>query len=128
MTSPFGKTGSNGKSSLAQAVLRRCEALGVVLSHAPGGGLAFDGPAGSMNDGLLAALREYRAELLALLRPVMHSPLILCPWCRSGDRLLDDPEGLQCDRCGRQAWRLAGDAFERIDYVALTVAVSIEVR
>lgn len=44
---------------------------------------------------------------------------LLCPWCRLGDRLSDDPEGLRCDRCGRLAWRWVGDAIERVDYVAL---------
>ena len=102
------------------AILARCDALGVVLSIAPGGGLAFDGPADAMDDRLLAELRNHRAELVAMLSDGVgiQSPLILCPWCRLGDRLVEDPEGLRCDRCGRAAWRLVGDAIERVDYAA----------
>ena len=113
------------------AILARCDALGVVLSIAPGGGLAFDGPADAMDDGLLAELRNHRAELVAMLCGVadgvgIQSPLILCPWCRLGDGLAEDPEGLRCDRCGRAAWRLVGDAIERVDYVALLPFTPIE--
>lgn len=41
----------------------------------------------------------------------------LCPWCRSGDRLADDPEGWRCLRCDRLAWRWVGDGIERCDWI-----------
>lgn len=127
----FVSASPGGSVENAGSVYHRLLALGVMLSFAPGGGLAFDAPAGVIDDGLLRDLRAHRDELLGLVRervlievatPVVRSfiepiPGVICPWCRRGDRLADDADGLRCDRCQRLAWRaLADGSIERIDY------------
>jgi hypothetical protein len=104
----------------------RLRALGVELSIDVDGRLAYDAPADALADDVIEGMRARRDELLALVRgrldqesAVSRGPGLLCPWCRLGDRLGDDPEGLRCDRCGRLAWRMVGDSIERVDYVEL---------
>ncbi len=42
-------------------------------------------------------------------------PSVICPWCRSGERLLEYSNGLQCDGCDRVAFRFTGESIVRAD-------------
>lgn len=50
-----------------KSLFRRLVRLGVVLSMAPDGRLAFDAPDGVLGDNLLDSMRVHRDELLALI-------------------------------------------------------------
>ncbi len=107
---------------MAIELLAELRALGVVLSI-DDGRLAYDGPADVLTDDLLARMRDERDGLLAALTAspeyLAPMPAVFCPWCQAGDFLLEHPQGLRCDQCGRNAWRLKGDAIERADWVEL---------
>lgn len=108
---------------MAVELLRELRSLGVELSIDGGGRLAFDGPGEVIDDDLLARMRANRDGLMALIRarptealvgdpgPECIEPIpgVICPWCNGGDRLIDSDAGLDCDRCGRLAFRWLGD-------------------
>lgn len=107
-------------------LLAELRALGVVLSIGAGGRLAYDAPVGVIGDDLLGRMRAERDGLLAALASehigpeyVAPMPGVICPWCRSGERLLEYSKGLQCDRCDRVAFRFEGDSIVRADWVEL---------
>ncbi len=75
-------------------------------------------------DGGLARVDAERLALVDVLGAppspeyLPEEPGWLCPWCRRGDRLADDPGGLRCDRCNRLAWRWIGRSFVRADFIS----------
>ncbi len=119
----------------ALELFQKLRALGVELSIDGDGRLAYDGPADVLGADLLAEMRAHRDELLAILPqpfkktcltnptlPTIAIPGLICPWCRRGDRLIDVDAGLNCDRCGRLAFRFLDDgSIERVDYVEMMV-------
>jgi hypothetical protein len=106
-------------------LLGELRALGVVLAIDADGRLAYDAPTGVMGGDLLEHVREHRDELL-LAMALEHTdppapkflpsvPGVICPWCRSGERLLDYSRGIQCIGCDRVAFRCDGDSILRAD-------------
>jgi TubC N-terminal docking domain len=109
-----------------EKLLAELRALGVVLSIDGDGRLAYDAPAGVIGDDLLGRMRAERVGLLELLAsehtgPDYLAPMpgVICPWCSSDKHLLEHPEGLRCDQCGRDAFRFEGGSIVRADYVEL---------
>lgn len=115
--------------------LGRCELLqrellaaGVVLAVSDAGRLLIDAPRDVLTEDLLARVRADRDGLLALLRGELHNPETaaermpsiteLCPWC-GPVRLLDDPNGLRCERCERLAWVFGERSITRADYLGV---------
>lgn len=111
----------------AESLLAELQSAGVRL-WIEGGRLGFDGP---VSDAQVDRMRAHRDELLGLIESAGPSSddsvpdgcsvasSIVCPWCRSAD-LVDDPEGLRCEGCGRPAWTdLPGGGWERVDRAEL---------
>ena len=125
---------------MATELMAELRSLGVLLSIGADGSLAYDAPAGVMTDSLIARMRAEREGLLAAVeredaeRPAWNelkvaeasgpeylAPMrgVCCPWCTSGEHLLELPEGLLCDNCGREAFRFEGGSIVRADWVDL---------
>ena len=62
-----------GGSSLAH-LLADCDANNIRLALADGGGVEIDAPKDALTDKLLARLKAYKADLLAMLRPAPDDP------------------------------------------------------
>jgi hypothetical protein len=88
----------------ASTILSNLRSRGVTLSAA-GSTLTFDAPAGELTDADRAALREHKAELLALLAPLSTSPAPK----RRGPKEHYSREPIPtvpCAGCGGRVWRL----------------------
>lgn len=130
-------------------LLAELRASGVMLSIGPGGRLAYDAPAGAINDELMARMRAHRDELLATIECVEESaaiaehdggmirseaesmawaecPGVICPGCRSGTHMIVIDGGLYCQSCQRDAWRFDGDAIVRCDWSPMIEMVECE--
>ncbi len=110
---------------MAMEFLAELLTLGVTLSIDGDGRLAYDAPAGVIDDDLLSRMRAERHGLLAAITertgPEYLAPIpgVICPWCRLGEQLLEYAKGLHCDRCDRVVFRFEGDSIIRVDWVDL---------
>ncbi len=89
----------------APAILSNLRSRGVTLSAA-GSTLTFDAPVGELTDADRAALREHKAELLALLAPSSTSP---APKRRAAHKVQFSHEEIptgSCPACAGRRWRL----------------------
>jgi len=78
----------NNKTANIVDLMTECEAHGIRLAMAEGGGLAIDFTKDTPSPDLLARLKAHKAELLAILRPPMLAPEV---WRAVLDRLHGDP-------------------------------------
>jgi hypothetical protein len=82
--------------SLLADLLADCNAQGIRLALADGGGLEIDAPQDALTPDLLARLKAHKADLLAMLRPALDlapvnqadAPAV---WQAALDRLEGDP-------------------------------------
>jgi hypothetical protein len=82
--------------SLLADLLADCDAHGVRLALADGGGLEIDAPQDALTPDLLARLKAHKADLLAILRPApevapVNQADAAAVWQAALDRLEGDP-------------------------------------
>ena len=88
--------------SLLADLLADCDAHGIRLALAEGGGLEIDAPQDALTPGLLGRLKAHKADLLVMLRPAAE--LGTCKDCGqalTGTRTFDGFLNLECPGCGR---------------------------
>ena len=90
-----------GAPSILSDLLAECDAVGIRLALADGGGLEIDAPKDALTPDLLSRLKAQKADLLAMLRPAASgSP---SPGA-DAQRAAQKPTGPIC-RCGSTTWR-----------------------
>jgi len=87
-------------STLAD-LLADCDAHGIRLALADGGGLEIDAPQDALTPDLLARLKAHKADLTAMLRPTPE--VAPAPTVATGDASVK-PTKAVC-RCGSTTWR-----------------------
>jgi len=85
----------SGEPSTLADLLADCDAHGIRLALADGGGLEIDAPQDVLTPDLLARLKAHKAELLAMLRPDATAPP------EAPESTADAPHGLGIDLAGR---------------------------
>ncbi len=78
-------------------LLADCDARGIRLYPAGDGGLTIDAPQAALTPDMVARLKAYKAELLALLRPAAAVQAQPMPTMK--------PTAKAVCRCGGAAWR-----------------------
>lgn len=88
-------------TSLLAYLLADCDAHGIRLALADGGGLEIDAPQDALTPDLLARLKAHKADLLAMLRPAPDlAPALPAQTCEAPAK----PTKAVC-RCGGTTWR-----------------------
>lgn len=115
--------------SILADVLADCDAHGIRLALADGGGLAIDAPKDALTPNLLARLKEHKADLLVMLRPAPEVAPInqadaATVWQAALDRLEGDPlfppdvmEGLRAADARLEDDPDSGEANESIELI-----------
>jgi hypothetical protein len=90
-----------GAAAVLADLLAECDAHGIRLALADGGGLTIDAPQDALTPGLLDRLKAHKAELLSMLRPAPEAAPALPVSPREAPAKATKP----ICRCGGTTWR-----------------------